>query len=189
MIKVILILLLSPLILFSQKEDRIKDAPKTKLEEFSLKAGEIIKKEYIRIDEIENLTISFLTISDNNNNVTKGVYLSGKVTLFSGSLASTSTYRTEHLDGDEIDDLIQFLKLIKDHVDKKGPDYETEFHYRSRSGFRAYLYSIQGSLGNKAVSWKFGFDFTSYSTSSSLEFKNKSIDQLISAFEKAKSML
>jgi hypothetical protein len=181
----LILLIMVPCLVYAQKEDRVKEAPKTKIEELSLKAGEIIKKEYLQIAEVESLTIKFLTVTSNNNTSTKGLYLSARISGFS----TAPVTRVAYLDGDEIGDMITFLKLVKDHLDKKGPDYQTEFHYNTRSDFRSYLYSTQGSLGTRSNSWRFGFDFERYLSVSSMEFKNKSIDDLISAFEKAKSML
>lgn len=136
----------------AQDKDLIQ-APKSKLEAFSEKAGAMFKKEYFKIAQLHDLTFEVLTITNlSTNESMQGLLISSK-----SMVGTTEVTWRAFLDQDEIDGFLKAVTYMSATVMKNDfPTNYTEYTFQSRSGFSASIFNITRSYDDKQK-WKSSF--------------------------------
>lgn len=103
---------------------------------FFLKTGVILEKKFIDIGKLANIDFQILIIKDiHNKNEIRSLRLH-----YIGYTGVIPDNAITTLDIDELDDLINLVKLIRDKISSLNPENYIEYIYRSRSGFTAGCY-------------------------------------------------
>lgn len=113
-----------------------KEQALTQAEQFSLRSGTLIERQFINIGKFKNIEVKVLKLYDLNANVSRSAL---RFELKSRSAYSSGT-KIASLDVDEIDDLIRSIKNLQQNVFSTTRDAYTEVSFKSISGFSAGAY-------------------------------------------------
>lgn len=131
----LLAILCSALNLMAQSNEKLeKELSKT--EQFSLKTGTLIEKRFIDIGSINKAEIQVMIVK----NLESGDSIVALRMEYNFVSNYSSDTKIAVLDSDEIEGLINSLKLIQEKVLPSAVSNYTEIIYRSRSGFEAGCY-------------------------------------------------
>jgi hypothetical protein len=176
--KKILILLLICINIYAYSQDDEKSKI-SKLESFAELSGTLIKKEFIDIVKLKNLTVQLYNVTDLNKNI----YIKGiKLSTTSYNRISGSTEHSSVLDADEIDGLIKSIEFSISVLNERPLSY-TEYIYKSRDGLKFALFS------NDKGEWTPVMQLNKYKSDSYIIFKTEELKPLAEIFKAAKNKL
>jgi len=165
------------------KEEELSNA-----EKFSVKAGSLIQKEFVKIGSVKNalsktdVTIEVVKFTDLITNTKQSAlrfeYLYEKVNGYSYS----SDTKAAILDVDEIDGLIKSIKIIQEQIFPSTVTNYTEVFFKSRGGFEAGCYWNQGI-------WSTCLKLKKYDKNSLISLSKDDFLSLLSLLEQAKTKL
>ena len=152
---------------FSQ-DSTFKEIPKTKVEQFNLKVGSVLKKEFIDLYDYNDK--SFFSTGT----------LKVEVEIISDAASGEGIrglrFSNEHIgfiDEQEIPNLIKFLDFLQT-LDGTVPNNYTEYDYNFKdlNGFACY------QTISKNLKWIYGFQTNKYYSGSSVNMKIENINDL-----------
>ncbi|UPT65960.1 MAG: hypothetical protein M0D57_15835 [Sphingobacteriales bacterium JAD_PAG50586_3] len=154
-----------------------KEKPLSNAEQFSLKSGTLIEKQYIEIGKVKGIEVKVLKLKDLNDNTAK--------TALRFEYEYKSSYSTDTkiavLDSDEIDGLIKSIKNLQANVFPTVKDVYTEVIYKSRTGFEA------GAFYDKdRAKWVTYVQLEKYGSGSSVFLTVEDFTTLLDLVEQAK---
>ena len=151
----------------------------SKADEFSSKAGRLVKKEYTDIDNFKSCAFKIETITDLvTNEKISALRIEKEV---SGTY--TTTTKIAMLDVDEIDGFLKSLKIIKDLLSTL-PSVYTEIIFTCRGGFESGAY-----YDVEKAKWSIYLKLEEFDSDSYVFMKSDDLDLLITVVEKAKSSI
>jgi hypothetical protein len=131
----LLVVLLFPVLSFAQVIPGSEG--KSKIELFSMKTGNLIKKEFTKLNSTRKVVLEILKISDVMNNTTiDGIKFNTTIITKNNSTETKSNY----LDADEVDAFVKSAKFLLNSLNAPGDNY-TEYQFVSRGGLMAGVYS------------------------------------------------
>lgn len=128
------IFLLLMLMMSTPAFSQLKEKQLTQAEEFSLKTGTLIERQFIDIGKIKNMEVKVVTFKDINTGVRQSA-LRFEVHISRGTYSAAEKIST--LDSDEATDLIKAIKSLQSSVFTTTRDLYTEVNFRSKGGFTA----------------------------------------------------
>lgn len=157
---------------------QVKPTPeKSKLENFSLKTGSLIKKEFIDIGTVAKVEVRVLKITDlvANTSIT-GIKL--QTTVYKSYGSDTKAC---FLDSDEIDGLLKSGNMLLGTLSGPADNY-TEYIFSSRDGFQAGAYQAKRE-------WKYFLQMDRYDSGSSVWLEKEDFQKLLDLLTQAKAKL
>lgn len=152
---------------------------KSKLETFSLKTGNLYKKEYVDIGTTRKIVVEVLKITDILNKITvSGIRLQASVDKTYGSSLISC-----FLDADEIESFLKSSNFLLQTLNDSPENY-TEYQFISRGGFRARAFC---SKNNKE--WKYFIQLDQYDKDTEIFFNKDDFEDLVNVITKAKPKL
>lgn len=165
---------------FGQAETKAKELDKeiSNAEKFSDKAGTLMQKEFIDVGELKRCKIQIAKFTD--------LISDQKTSAVRFEYSYVSSYSSDTklalLDLDEVDALINSLKLVQEKVLPTVSTSYTEVSYRSRSGFQAGCFS-------KKDSWTIFMKLERFDGNSYVFLNKEDLPKLLEIVTQAKSKL
>lgn len=152
----------------------------TQAEEFSLKSGTLIRKEFIDVGTIKGIEVQVLKVSDlHSGNGISALRLNRSV---QGRYTSAS--HTAALDADELDDLMRAINNLKMNVFPTSPYTYTEVTFQSKAGFEAGAYYDQDRM-----KWVAYLRLEKYDRDSMVFLSVSDFDELLTLIGEAKQKM
>ncbi|WP_126972887.1 hypothetical protein [Gynurincola endophyticus] len=146
---------------------------KSKIQNFSLKTGSMIQKEFFPLGSVKKISIDKLVLTD----VLTKVKLTG-VKIKTSVVKSYSTSESScFLDLDEIEEIIKSSNFVL-KMDAPGEIY-TEFQFTSKEGFKAGSFSSKGE-------WAYFIQLDKYSNDSLVFMSKGEFEQFIAVLKSVK---
>lgn len=130
-IYLLIIILFSSFAIFSQN-----DKNSTNAEQFSIKSGTLLKKEFIDAGEMKGIHFKIVYFTDMISDQTKKALRLEYV--YNGTYSSDT--KISILDEDEIDELIKSIELMQEKIFPENALNYTEVSFKSRGGFETGCY-------------------------------------------------
>jgi len=164
-----LFLLLFPALTYAQASKETKEIQeKSKIENFSLKKGSLIKKDFATLGYIKKVEVQTLKLTD----VLSGVTVSGIKLKTSGHFEKTC-----FLDADEIEGFVKSGKYLLKSL--KPSDNYVEYQFTSRDGFQA------GACQHKNE-WSYFLKMEKSDNDSYIFLEQEDFEKLVAMVAKAK---
>jgi hypothetical protein len=171
-----LVVLLFPVLSFGQVVPGIEG--KSKIELFSLKTGNLIKKEFTKLNSTRKVVLEILKISDVMNNTTiDGIKFNTTIVNKNNGTETKSNY----LDADEVDAFLKSAKFLLSSLNMPGDNY-TEYQFVSRGGLMAGAYSSKNG-------WNYYLKLNQNDAESYAFVSKEDFEEITHTVEQAKSKL
>jgi len=168
-----------PLTLLSQGAKEVKEvSEKSKIENFSLKTGSLIKKDFLEIGTVKGVEVQIVILSD----ILANTKLSGIKLMASVYKSYGSSDKSCFLDVDEVEAFVKSGKYLSESLNEKADNY-IEYQFTSRDGFQAGAYS------DKKDSWKYYLKLEKYDSDSYVFMNKDDFQKLIELVNSAKAKL
>ncbi len=135
-----LLLCLVTYVVTGQAEEKPKEPQYSNTERFSIQSGKLIQKEYSFVSEVKKCTIQILTVK----NLITGDSMKAVNLEYMYRGQYTSDTKSATLDSDELDALIESLKVVTEKIKEPVPSTVVEITFTSRSGFKAGCFNLRG---------------------------------------------
>ena len=163
--------------LFSQKLE--KERYLSNAEQFSLKSGALIQREFTDVGSLKGAKFLVLTISDLlSGNKTKALKIETTIQKSYGS-----TEKSAVLDADEVEGFLKSLRMIEEKILPSTAAQYTEVEYKSRGGFKG------GCFSDDKKGWSVFLKLDKYDSDSYIFLKKEDLPSIIKLFEDAKSKM
>lgn len=154
------------------------DEPTSNVEKFSNRSGTLMKKDFIEIGTLKKCEIKVNYFTD----LISGQKQSAVRFEYEYKSSYTSDTKIALLDADEIDGLMQSIKIMQDKVFASTPSNYTEVEFKSRSGFAAGCYS-------KNNTWSCYLKLERFDGNSYVWLDNQDMTVLLDLLQQAKTKL
>lgn len=154
------------------------DEPTSNVEKFSNRSGTLMKKDFIDIGSLKKCEIKVNYFTD----LIGGQKQSAVRFEYEYKSSYTSDTKIALLDADEIDGLMQSIKIMQDKVFASTPGNYTEVEFKSRSGFAAGCYS-------KNNTWSCYLKLERFDSNSYVWLDNQDMATLLELLQQAKTKL